>query len=248
MNKIIGITIFSVLILALISVIFFSNLNEGKQKILSVEILGNKLLSNKDYMDFSGLYNLIGTDSLSLPLIREKFLKHPYIKDANVELTSNHKVVVHLEEKEIVASLLKDSNSFFVTNEFRLLPVLENTKINDYPVITNSTVTKIDFQSPVFNNDFKKAVKIIETAKLVSSDLYKNLSEINLRNGAEIVLYFSDMPQVFIGNDDLVLKLASLDALRKDNQKKDLLVNSDYVDLRYNENIFIGLHKEAGIN
>ncbi len=248
-KKILSITFLSVLTCTLVFIIFFSNKNDGNIKITRLEIVGSKLLSASTYYKYSNFEELITKQNITLPMIREIFFRHPYVKDVYVEQVSNNKVVAHIIEKNVEAIILKDGNSYFLTDDFKLIGILDNTIQADFPLITNSSLMEIDFLHSVPCTDIKDAMTIIETAKLINQEFYNNLSEINLRNGGEILLYFSGFnPVIILGKKQLAKKLFELKNIVSDIQIKQILENAGYVDLRYDNNIFIGLNQGSGIN
>jgi cell division septal protein FtsQ len=246
-KKIFSITFFSALTCILVFLIFFSNKKGQVNKISQVEIIGFKLLSRDTYLKYCRLNQIPG--NLTLTLIREKFLKHPYIDEIFVEQPTDEKIIVHLVEKKIEAIIIKDGESYFLTDDMQLLVIMEKTNYFDYPIISNSSLNKINYLEKIKNKDVEDAFKIIEVSKKINYNLYKNLSEINLRNGGEILLHITGLkPFIIFGKNGFVPKIYSLNKIINDYQDKKLLDNAGYIDLRYDKNVFIGLSGQLGIN
>jgi cell division protein FtsQ len=129
--------------------------------------------------------------------------------------------------------------------------MLDDTKYIDLPVISNANVqnnfTVFSFQE---SDDVVEAFKIIEAAKLSSIELSKKLSEIDLRNGNEILLSFSGIkPPVIFGKGDEAKKMVYLEIMMDGMPKGNNLVdNSDYIDLRFANEIFLGKAEETGLS
>ncbi len=250
-SKILGTFLFLVLISGLIYLIFFRVKNSNGQKIRSIEITGNRLLAKGDYLKFTGLNDREKYKEISLPAIKRRFERHPYVDRADVELLSGNIARVAITERNIEAVLIYKGEPNFLTGSFELLPVLQNTKFMDLPVISNAKIDKpLKLFSKMENGDIEQAFKIIEAAKLANTSIAKRLSEINLRNGGEIVLSFSGVtPPVLFGKGETAKKIVYLDAVWNGILgENNFAVNSSYIDLRFANEILIGAADKTGLN
>ncbi len=85
---------------------------------------------------------------------------------------------------------------------------------------------------------------------MTDEDLGKKLSEINLRNGRDIILLFSGLkPPVIFGKGNTSKKILSFDQLMSDadNSNKEIVMNSSYIDLRFDNEIFLGNYDKTGL-
>jgi cell division protein FtsQ len=89
--------------------------------------------------------------------------------------------------------------------------------------------------------DVISAMKILSSIKLINPDMFDQLSEINLRDGHDILVQFSNMDYpVIIGRGSEVRKIITFNTLwdyLNGNQVNNLI---NYVDLRYADHIFLG--------
>jgi hypothetical protein len=92
------------------------------------------------------------------------------------------------------------------------------------------------------SEDLIQAFKIIDAAGLTDTKILKKLSEINLRSGGDIVLSFSGFRSpVIFGRGKEAEKMISLEMLITNLfEGRNLLAESDYVDLRFADNIYLG--------
>jgi cell division septal protein FtsQ len=127
-GKILGTIVFVVLISLLFYLIFFLSGHKGRKEIEMIEVTGNILLEENEYLGFTMLSNISEMEEISLPVIKDRFEKHPYVKSANVEISSNKKTRVLLTEKNIMAVVLIETQPYFLTEDFQILPMLMNTK------------------------------------------------------------------------------------------------------------------------
>jgi cell division septal protein FtsQ len=202
-----------------------------------------------EYIAFAKLGDGSKFGNLTLQEIKERFEKHPYILNVDVEFAGNNTVKVHLTEKNIKAVFLSIGEPNFITENFQILPVIPNTKFMDFPVISNSSFEKeIKPLSYIKTTDVLEAFKIIESAKLANENMAKKLSEINLRKGGDIVLTFSGIkPPVIFGKGEAPKKMVYMDIMwSKINEQNSFANNSEYIDLRFSDEIFVGTSEKTG--
>jgi cell division septal protein FtsQ len=248
-GKILGTIVFVVLISLLFYLIFFLAERNGKGEIEMIEVMGNNLLNEADYLNFTMLGNS-GSINVPLPIIKDRFEKHPYVKSAEVEYSTNKYAKVFLTEKKIMAVVLIEPEPYFLTEEFQLLPMFINTKFVDVPVISNPGVDRSTRPLNYLRNEnLVQAFKIIDALKMTNQKLSSSLSEINLRNGGDIILTFSGLKApVIFGKNGASRKMVYLEMLwDKILNGKALVENSEYVDLRFANEIFIGSTEKTGL-
>jgi len=208
-----------------------------------IELNSNSLLSAEDYIIFTELNDSVKLNDFTLPDVKARFEVHPYVVKADVKFDGINKIIVNIKEKELKAVLLSEKNPGLITEDYKLVPLLKNTSFSELPVIshlkTNSDETGIG--SPE-NEELAQAYKIIDAIKITDENIYKNLDEINLRYGRDIILTFSGLDcSVIFGRGNEVKKIVYLQALwEKMNGENNLYKESEYIDLRYRNKIFIG--------
>jgi cell division septal protein FtsQ len=250
-SKILGVLVFVGLVSGLFYLIFFSNKKINKGEIKMIKISGNNILPDIYYLKFAKLENKSNYGKLSLSEIRDKFERHPYVQKADVAYAGNDEVKVYIKEKKIEAVIIIDSEPHFISEDFQILPMLPGIKMLDVPVISNPLISKrISNLSYVRTNDIVEAFKIIDAAKMTDMNMYKKLSEINLRNNSDIILTFSGIkPPVFFGKGEEAEKMVYLDMLMSGTVNgNDLVDNSEYLDLRFSNEIYVGTDVKTGLS
>ena len=221
---------------------------EKGYEIKVIDIEGSKLLPADQYYKFAKLDNSNNFKNLTLAIIKARIEKHPYVKFAVVIYDGNDKVIVNIKEKNIQAIVFKDDQQLLITKNFQMLPILPFTKQIDYPVISNpKTNGKLKVNVNLNKNiDIITAFKIISTLKYISPELHDLLSEIDLRNGKDILLTFSSLPYpIVIGRGNEIRKtfyFSTLWSYLKGNELNSLM---NYVDLRYDNHVYLGLMKQG---
>lgn len=237
------------LLTALLVLVVFMSLNvEGKAApaIESISIEGSKLLNGNDYLKYSRLDDSESYKYLSVNIIKDRLEKHPYISEASVKNVSG-RITAVVTEKKFSAIVNQHGKSFFITPAFELLPFIYGTKDVDYPIISGVSLTDTlkAFTRVRKNKDIKTSFKVIDALELTDRKLYGNLSEIICESSRGMLVQFInfDFP-VILGKGDEIKKIAYFGKLWSyfDGKLNRNVVN--YIDLRYEKNIFLGLNRD----
>jgi len=246
--KIIGTAVFIILLLGTAYLIYHTNKIENNEIIELIKVTGNSLLNENDYLTFTRLNDLSKYKELSLPVIKSRFEKHPYVMMVDVKFVNEKEVKVFLTEKKIYAVIICANEPLFISENYQVLPVFQNTKMFDIPVLSNLDGSKNLITLKKFSNDdMIQAFRIIDASGLTDSKMLKDLAEINLRNGGDVVLTFSGMnvPVIF-GRGNEAAKTVYLETLLTNFfDKNNFLSESDYIDLRFNSKVFVGKMKKT---
>ena len=249
-SKILGLALFVVLIGW---ILFLSIVSERKgvdEQVKLIKITGNTLLNENDYLVFAKLSDAGAYKGLTLPVIKSRLEKHPYVQRADVEFSGNNTVHINLIEKKIKAVLISKNEMFLSSDNFEILPLIPYAKVSGFPVISNLNNNELLRKNETFKTEgLVEAYKIIDAVGLIDADLSKKLSEINLRGGGDIILLFSGLkPPVILGKGDTAKKMIAFDQLLAlDSSQKDMVMNSSYIDLRFQDEIFLGNSDNTGL-
>lgn len=241
-EKIFGFAFFSILVAAIIFLIVFSSDKTQKHQVNSVEMSGNTLLPKNNYFEFANVNQVI-KEKLSLSEIRNRLIKHKYIDNVDIELDAAGTAKVEVFEKEFFAGILINSEIKLITKEFEIIPVLNNTNAIDYPVILDSLYSRNN------SDGIYKSFIIVNYAKEIGKEFYKNISQIIFTKKGEVILYLTGINSYLIlGKDNFDKKLFLISELinRKEEFENFLAFNS-YIDLRFTNNIYIGSNIVTGI-
>ena len=249
-GKIFGVVLLSLIVVFTVYLSLFTYSKKGKEEIKMINIHGNNLLSKEIYMRFADLDQSSVYADLNLNIIKRRFEEHPYVAKAEVKSDGQGSVDVKVKEKDIYAVLLTRSEPYFVTNDFELLKIMEYTTYSDIPVISNFRISEKLVPASIYKTeDIVEAFRIIDAAKITDIDLAKKISEINLKNGGDVVLTFSGVnyPVVFgRGNESKKMIYLSL-VWERINNLKASYQNTEYIDLRFNNEAYIGSKENTGL-
>jgi cell division septal protein FtsQ len=249
-GKIFGVVLFTITIISILYLSLFKYNEKGKEEIKMINIYGNKLLNKDIYIRFADLDEKSTYDDLTLNIIKKRIEEHPYVAKAEVKSDGNGNVDVKIREKDIYAVLVNNGEPFFLTNNFELLKIFDYTTYSDIPVISNVRISeKLTSSKVLKNEDIIEAFRIIDAAKITDLELAKKLSEINLKFGGEVVLTFTGVnyPIVFgRGNESKKMIYLSLIWDRINRLNGDLK-NTEYIDLRFANEAYIGKKENTGL-
>jgi len=240
-------TILLILLFALVAGLSIFLIPAKKAQINLIELKGNIYLPKEDYLRYAHLLNRNEYKNLDLKTIKDRIKKHPYIKNAEVRLDGFNKALISITEKPFDAILLDDSKQFLITEQVELVPIFEGTKYVDFPLVKNPKTSEA-FRMMKFykkNSDLIIGLKMLTALRLVNPSLYQNLSEIDLRNGKDILLYLSDSDYpVLIGRGNEIRKTLYFNALYPYMTNEESR-NINYVDLRFNNYIYLGINRDS---
>jgi cell division protein FtsQ len=199
-------------------------------------------------MNYADLVDKSKYGKLTLQIIKDRIEKHPYVANADVRYDGNKKVSVNITEKSFESIIVKSDKQYILTDKLQVLPFIARTKGIDYPVISNAGIydsIKV-LTSLKKNNDVLTASKILTGIKLLNQELYDELSSVDMRNGEDIVLFFSfsDYP-VVIGRGNEIRKIVYFNNLWTYLKGKQINNYMNYVDLRYSGHVYFGIMNDS---
>jgi cell division protein FtsQ len=249
-NKIFGVILLAIITIVILYLSLFTYEEKGKEKIKTIKVYGNNLLSAAKYMKLTGLDRQQVYSNLSLNIIKRKIEKHPYVAKASVKSDGRGNVNVNIEEKEIYAVFLNHNETFFLTGDYELLKIQDYTTYPEIPVISNAIIFgNISSSNKLANKDIADAFNIIDATKIIGNNFAKKLSEINLNRGGEIILTFSGVNYpVLFGRGNESKKLVGLNLFwEKYSNLTENLSHTEYIDLRFSNTAYIGNKVNASL-
>lgn len=217
---------------------------EIEQKVTGYEMTGATMLTPEDYIRFTKASPEKG-EYPDLNVLYDRLLNHPYIKSVEMELGEKGIAKINIVEQEIVLSVYAGDKLSLLTNELVLLPLMGELKNFDWPVIRNAKVAKASYFTLFRDSTILPGYKIAKACRLIGGAMATNLSEIDLRQGGDIVLVFSDMkPPVIFKKKGVAEQILILKQIREMSEQLSLNKEIEYIDLRYSGKIFLGKTKK----
>jgi cell division septal protein FtsQ len=246
-SKFFGFLIFLILTFGFVYLMISGSRASVKEVYNQIEIVGNKLLPAEVYLHYAGLEDSTKYNELTLQDVKNKFEKHPYMRKAEVEYDGVNKILVEVEENNIKAVLLQLKELRLITDDLETLPLFPPTNIRELPVISNLNMSNKNSLDSV-NMEF--AFRIIDAISYSDTNIRKNLAEINLRKSGDAILTFTGLnfPVLFGKNDEVRKALILKDLWTRFVGDEKIKSETEYIDLRYKNKVFIGKRKTELIN
>ena len=208
-----------------------------------IELNGNYHLNKDQYYEYAHLTDRKKYFELNVKIIKDRLEKHPYVQLADVKINRSGKVYVELKEKRFKSLLLVNNEQYLLTEDLNSIKVLPVTRNLNYPVLSNPAGAD-EIKSGVSlrrNIDVITGLKMVDAMQLLNPALSAALSEIDLRDGKDIIVTFSkfDFPVIF-GRGAEIRKTAYLNAFWTKIENSGFSNLMEYLDLRYGHKMFIG--------
>jgi cell division protein FtsQ len=233
-----------VCLLALVLYLSLAVDNTDSDPIMVIELDGNIHLPKNVYLQYARLDDRTIYEDINKSIIRDRIQKHPYVDKVELKQHGSN-LNIKITEKQFDALLMVGDDQYLITDNSILLPVLEHTKKIDYPIISDPELSgKLEILNSVKGQkDIITGLKMLTSVKLLNPDLYENLSEVNLREGKDIVIYLSNSEYtVAIGRNQEVKKVIYFSNLWNHLKGKEADDIIEYIDLRYRDKIFLGIN------
>lgn len=198
-----------------------------------VEIIGNKNLKENEVVDLESLMTNKNIFTYNLKKIKTKIVENPYVEDAQVKIKLPNKIIIDVDEVDVVALLSNGKDYCYIDNEGNLIKKIDNIEENSDKIIFSTEYSIENGQAINFKSekDKKAILNLISTLrkehleKEIVRVEYTNDSKFNIESkiGAKFLL---------INDDDLNYNIARASKILLDLQNKN--INSGVVDLTYN--------------
>jgi len=227
-----------ILIALVICLAFGANAWKSSLKIDQVKINGNRIVGTNEIIQLSQIQIGSLLYKADLTAIQQNVMSHYYIKDAVVERNLPNSIEIQIIERVPVA-MINLSEPLFLDEDGVVLPKTVAYRMLDLPMISGISADKsFIFGVTVTQPDEIEALQLLAVLRTLNRPLYHNISEIQLRNGGDIVLYSAEggIPIIF-GRGGLSDKIVRLELFWNDIVRTRGVQNLQYVDLRYQDQI-----------
>jgi cell division protein FtsQ len=225
----IGVTLF---------LVFGANAWKSNLRVKQIKIEGNRIVGMNEILQLTQIQNGSLLYQVDLTAIQHNVMSHYYIKDAIVERNLPNAIHIQIVER-IPIAMLNGAEPRYVDDEGTVLPRTVVRKLFDLPMISGFTANEqLVLGSQLTQPDMREVLQLLFVLKAMNRPMYHNISEVQIRNGGDIILYSAEggLPIIF-GYGDLPTKLARLEVFWNDIVRSRGSQNLQYVDLRYQDQI-----------
>ena len=229
-----------ILVFTFIGLIVFANVWKSSLRVTRVTLEGNRIVEANELFQLAQIHRGSLIYDIDLKAIQKNLLSQCYIKVATVERNLPSTIQITVVERKPIA-LVNRPDFAYLDEDGVLLPHSISKELFDLPVLSGLNLgQRASYGSTIRNPYALEALQILKGARLVNSELYHLISEIQIQNDSDMVLYTAEggVPIIF-GNGDIADKLVRLDAFWSQVIQERGLQNLRYVDLRYDDQVVV---------
>ena len=226
------------LLVTFVALIVFANFWKSSLRVTRVTLQGNRIVEANELFQLAQVQRGSLIYDIDLKAIQRNLLSQCYVKEAIVERNLPSTIQLTVVERTPIA-LVNRADIVYLDEDGVILPHSISKELFDLPVLSGLKLgPRISYGNVVHDARALEALKILKGAKLVNSELYHLISEIQVRNDSDMVFYTAEggVPVIF-GNGNVADKLVRLDAFWNQVIEERGLKNLQYVDLRYDDQV-----------
>lgn len=237
-GRILGILLFALVAGGMVRAFSVYVIESPRFQVKNIRVMGANFLKEEAVINAAGIHtgdNLLMSDS---ERIRSQVEKVPYVRRCEVQrVYPDMVIVIHVEERCPVATLLVNSRAFELDAEGMALRELE---LRDHPVgplITNIPgVEVVELGQKIDNPSLKAALQVWEAFQTDPLADELNMSEISAPSPNEIATYFDEVAfEVRWGRGDFKREARNFDILW--HEKGGKMPCAEYLDLRFDDDV-----------
>ncbi len=233
---------FGVLALVAIAIclVFGANAWKSSLRVKQIKIDGNRFVGMNEIVQLTHVQMGTLLYKVDLTTIQQNIMSHHYIKDALVERNLPNSIHIQIVER-IPIAMVNHAETFYLDEDGIVLPRCISHKLFDLPIISGIEASDpVTLGSTMTQPDVIETLQLLATIKTVNRPMYHNISEVNVRNGGDIVLYSTEggVPILF-GHGELSSKLVRLETFWNDIVRRRGPQYLQYIDLRYQDQIVV---------
>ena len=152
----------------------------------------------REVLKMSGLSPDLGLLAINLSELKKKIERHPWIRSVNLEKRFPHTLIIRTEKEKPWAVVAMDK-LYYMNQWGKIFKEAGQTDDLDYPVITVFSSSGNGMEKHL-----KRAAHVLSILESEKSPLsLEDLSEVHVKKGRDISLYFCSLPAVItlIGSD-----------------------------------------------
>lgn len=235
--KIIGVFILGIGVLTLV---LSANAWKSSLTLKSFKIDGNRMVGTNEILQLTQIPYGTLLYQVDLMAIQRNVTGHYYIKDALVERNLPSTIHIVVVER-IPIAMVNQHETLYLDEDGFVLPRTISKKLFDLPIISGIPANEsMVVGTTVTKPDVKEALLLLGTLKVVNRPMYHYISEVQVRDGGDIVLYSADggVPILF-GRGELPDKIVRLETFWNEIVRVRGPQYLQYVDLRYQDQIVV---------
>ena len=210
---------------------------------VTVVVKGNEIATEADIVARTGVTDTTVLASMDLLEVRRNILDNPFVKDVDVTRDPPCTLVIEITERTPIAMLLDvNGKDWLVDEDGFILPAISSRAVHDLPVLTGAEdVDGLQPGSRVVQQQVQKALQVLRSAESVQPGLGSMISEINLEEDRDLILYTLEggVPVILGSPVRLDEKFRAFLAFWDNVAMKYDPMSLEYIDLRFREQVVV---------
>ena len=180
-----------VLIVIAICLVFGANAWKSSLRIKQIKIDGNRIVGENEILQLTQVQMNSLLYKVDLTAIQRNVMSHHYIKDAVVERNLPNSIHIQVVER-IPIAIVNRPETMYLDENGVVLPRSISHRLFDLPMISGISESEpLVLGSIIKQPDVIEALQLLATMKTVNRPMYHNISEVQVRNGGDIVHLFN---------------------------------------------------------
>lgn len=245
-RKRLGMIVMIPLLVSIIVLEVFSMQWRDGLKIQRVVVDGARTLTANEIFSLAGSPSKAGMYTVDLYDIQRRISRHPFIREVCVTRQYPKMLRINVEEREPVASF-NAGQLMYIDAEGVVLPGVAGPRKFDLPLISGiAGLDHAEIGKTLENAEVFEALSVFREVQELDSAMYHLISEVNMGNGNDMVLYSSDVGvPVILGRGDVGRKLVTLKTFWKNFVGTADVEKLKYIDLRYDEQVVVRWNQQG---
>ena len=227
-----------VLLTIAIGLVCSANVWKSSLKIKQIKIEGNRIVGENEILQLTQVQTNTLLYKVDLSAIQRNVMSHHYIRDAVVERSLPNALHIQIVERVPIV-IVNRPETMYLDERGVVLPRTVSHRLFDLPMMSGIPESEpLPLGSAITQVDVLEALQLLSTMKTANRTMYINISEVQVRNGGDIVLYSTEggVPIIF-GRGEMPSKLVRLETFWNDVVRTRGTQSLQYVDLRYHDQI-----------
>lgn len=199
----------------------------------NMDITSTDHISKDEVITEAGVLPRTNLARISAREIENRIRQNTWVKSVSVVKHYPSTLTIRISERKPVA-LVVGNRTWGIDDQGRVLPGLHASAATQYPLITISDKLNLADSDKIESDVMKQTLYILTKIKHDRPDLLSQISEINITNPDNIVLYTQpDGTEIRLGNENLDERLSKFYKIWKIAQDRKMV--HEYIDLRFDE-------------
>jgi cell division septal protein FtsQ len=242
-----GLLLLASLMVVMIALLIVSIEWRSSLKVQRFVFEGARTVSAKELCALAKVPQSASMFAVDLSAVRDRILSQPFVKSAGVSRQFPDRLEIRILEREPVASI-SCGQLRYVDADGVMLPGIGSQQKLDLPVISGiEGLQNAPVGKTITNKDIFEALEVCRTAQSLDTVIYHMISEINMNNGSDIILYSADAGvPIVLGRGNIERKLLTLENFWNNFVASGGVEKLKYLDLRFEDQVVAKWADDSG--